>query len=124
MPSKPVKYAGSGVNRRIKLFEFLLDANRNLLIILMAVFGASIFAVSSDSLLSKGKDETPGVVSGVTLCILLLLSFVSIGMQAWLVYAFGVSIGTQYPLWFLFPVFVFAVSAIPIITYMSLLYSI
>ena len=100
----------------------MLDVNRNLLIILLVTFAGGTYAVSADGLVSKGDSGTGGIVSGITVVMMLVMDFVLVGVHIWMVYIYGKLNREPRTVWYVIPVGIFVVAWSSMIAYLVLLY--
>ena len=121
---KPVRKRGDNA-ARLDVLNYMLDANRNLLLSLAVVFSAEIFAAAADGLDFRNRpgESVTGVLSGIVVGIMSIFILVVALVHAFMVYQYGKLVGSRSIAWFLIPVGVVFVGWIPMIAYLILLYT-
>jgi len=109
---------------RISGLNFMLDANRNLLLGLASSFSLMIFAAAADALDFRDKPTQPvtGILSGISGGVGLLIIFVVCVVHAYMVYEHSILTRSLSTYWFLLPILMLFAGWVPIISYLIILY--
>jgi len=110
-------------NNNVENLNFLLGANRNILISLIACFGAGIFAATGDALDYRNRPgvNVPGTLSITVAVIAILLILVVACVHSWMVYKHATYIRKITLCWFILPVAAVVAVWVPMIMYVIVL---
>lgn len=101
--------------KRVESLDYLMSANRNLLIAVTACFGAMVFASAAET---RVTNILSGIVAGVFIVAILIIAWVH-GVMVW---RHSALIGVQNNIWYVLPVLAVVVVWVPAIAYLILLY--